>query len=148
MKNDFVSIRLSHILGYSTVGAIIRGPDFLMTPKDIREWTDKNKAPAGRPIDYVEQVKNALNIKQELREPPIALTLDNGQISGSYIPAMRFPCWMRCPACGMLYCKPWKDDPQGPWHCTACSKKPPLAQVHWVLVHEDGHMADVPWHRE
>lgn len=147
MEKIFVPIRLSHILGYSTVGAIIRGPDFLMTPTDIRQWTDKNKKPAGQPIDYVEQVKNALDIQQELRQPPIAIRLDNGQIAGSYIPAMLFPCWMRCPGCGMLYCKPWKNTPQGPWYCTVCDKKSPLAQVPWVLVHEEGHMADVPWHR-
>lgn len=147
MEKIFVPVRLSHILGYSTVGAIIRGPDFLMTPMDIREWTDRNKEPSGRPIDYVEQVKNALGITQELRQPPIARRLDNGQIAGSYIPALRFPGWMRCPGCGMLYCKPWKDKPQGPWYCTVCDRKPLLSQVPWVFVHEDGHMADVPWHR-
>ncbi len=146
MKKIFVPVRLSHILGYSTVGAVIRGQDFLMTPKDIREWTDSGGETAGRIIPYVEQVKNALEIKHELREPPIADLLDNGQVAGTYIPAMRFPCWVRCSSCGMLYCKPWKNNPQGPWHCNHCGKKPPLAQVQWVFVHEDGHMADVPWH--
>lgn len=152
MSKSFLSVRLSHILRHCSVGAIVRGPEYLMTVKDTREWTDKNGNPAGRLIYYVEQVKEALGIKQDLREPPIAKELDNGQVSGACIPAIRFPSWMICPKCGLLHYKPWlgladTDKPtcrnSNPANCIG---EPALEQVPWVLIHKDGHMADIPWH--
>lgn len=152
MSKSFLPVRLSHILRHCSVGAIVRGPEYLMTVKDIREWTDKSGSPAGRLISYVEQVKAALGITQDLREPPVAKELDNGQVDGVCIPAIRFPSWMVCPKCGLLHYKPWRgladtDKPK----ClesnpATCFGEPDLEQVPWVLIHEDGHMADVPWH--
>ncbi|MCG8638609.1 MAG: DUF1998 domain-containing protein [Desulfobacterales bacterium] len=148
MLHTHIPIRLSHILRYCTVGSVIRGPEYLMTPKDIRDWTDRNGRTAARLIPYVDQVRSALGIAQELREPPIASELENGMPDGICIPALRFPSWMRCPAprCGRLYCRPWRDSTQSSWQCV-CDKHPDLEQVPWVFVHPDGHMADVPWHR-
>lgn len=126
----------------------MRGPDFLMTVKDIRKWTDRNGAAAGRTILYVDGVRSALEINQELREPPVAMELDKGQVDGVCIPAMRFPSWMRCPnpKCGLLYYKPWRSQTQRLPRCERCEKHPLLEQVPWVLAHPDGHMNDVPWH--
>lgn len=102
-KTELIPVRLSHLLRHCSVGAIVRGPEYLMTVKDIREWTDKQKNPAGEPIRYVDQVRSALGITQELREPPVAREMDNGQIDGTCVPAVRFPTWMRCPKCGLLH---------------------------------------------
>ena len=152
MSKSFLPVRLSHIFRHCSVGAIVRGPEYLMTVKDTREWTDQNGAPAGRLISYVEQVKAALGITQDLREPPVAKELDNGQVSGACIPAIRFPSWMICPKCGLLHYKPWRGlvetnkprcQESNPTNCTG---EHDLEQVPWVLIHEDGHMADVPWH--
>jgi len=151
-KSDLIPVRLSHLLRHCAVGAIVRGPEYLMTVKDIREWTDKHGNPAGEPIRYVDQVRSALGITQELREPPIARELNNSQIDGACVPAVRFPSWMRCPKCGLLHYKPWKGLQAGEKpRCqennpNKCSDKPELEQVPWILVHKDGHMADVPWH--
>jgi hypothetical protein len=151
-KSELIPVRLSHLLRHCSVGAIVRGPEYLMTVKDIREWSDRKGNPAGEPIRYVDQVRSALGITQELREPPIARELSNGQIDGTCVPAVRFPSWMRCPKCGLLHYRPWKglppdkkpicheNDPK------KCSTRPELEQVPWILVHKDGHMADVPWH--
>jgi hypothetical protein len=134
------------------VGAIVRGPDYLMTVKDIREWTDKNGNPAGEAIRYVDGVRSALGITQELREPPVAKELDASRIEGVCVPAQRFPSWMRCPHCGLLHYKPWKGLAVDEKPCCQevnskkCENKPLLEQVPWVLIHADGHMADVPWH--
>ena len=106
--SDYIPVRLSHLLRHCSVGAIVRGPDYLMTVKDIREWTDKNGQIASRLIPYVDQVRAALGIDQELRIPPIAKELDKGRIDGVCVPALRFPFWMRCPKCGLLYFKPWR----------------------------------------
>ncbi len=150
MKNnrELVPVRLSHLLHHCSIGAIVRGPDYLMTTKDIRYWMDKGGAAAGRTIPYVDGVRAALGISQELREPPIATELENGFIDGVCIPTMRFPSWMRCPnpECGFLYYKPWRNQTQGPPRCKKCGGDAVLEQVQWVLVHPDGHMNNVPWH--
>lgn len=151
--SDLIPVRLSHLLWHCAVGAIVRGPDYLMTVKDIREWTDKNGRVASRLIPYVDQVRSALGIAQELREPPIAKQLDHGQVDGVCVPALRFPAWMRCPTCGLLHYKPWRGlTPGDQPRCQEpdrkkCPKHPILAQVTWVLAHPHGHLADVPWHR-
>ena len=120
-----------------------------MTPKDIREWTDRNGRVVAHLIPYVDQVCSALGIDKELREPPIAKELGNGLVDGACIPAVPFPSWMRCPnpQCGSLYCKPWRNQSEGMPRCGKCDKAPELEQVSWVFVHPDGHMSDVPWHR-
>ena len=151
-KTELIPVRLSHLLRHCSVGAIVRGPDYLMTVKDIREWTDKSGRPVGEPIRYVDGVRSALGIKQELREPPVAKALDTGRVEGECVPAQRFPSWMRCPSCGLLHYRPWiglpaverprcqESDPK------KCKNKPQLEQAPWALIHVDGHMADVPWH--
>lgn len=150
--SDYIPVRLSHLLGYSAVGAIVRGPDYLMTIMDIREWTDRDGKIASRLIPYVDQVRSALQIEQQLCEPPIAKELDKGRIEGVCVPALRFPFWMRCPACGLLHNRPWRDlaEDNKPRcmepNAATCPNHPMLEQVTWVLVHPDGHLADVPWH--
>lgn len=147
-NSDIIPVRLSHLLRHCSVGAIVRGPEYLMTVKDIREWTDKNEVAAGRTIPYVDQVRGALGISQELREPPVAKELDKGHIDGVCVPAMRFPSWMRCPnpKCGLLYYRPWRSQTRGELQCEHCDNHPALEQVPWLLAHRDGHMDDVPWH--
>jgi hypothetical protein len=146
--SDYIPIRLSHLLRHCSVGAIVRGPDYLMVVKDIREWTDRNGQTASRLIPYVDQVRAACGIEKELREPPTAKELDKGQIDGVCVPAMRFPSWMRCPTCGYLDYQPWRGLQSGDKpHCKRqeCNKHPILEQVTWVLVHSNGYLADVPW---
>lgn len=149
MPNEFIPVRLSHVLGQSGVGAIVRGANGLVVVQDTRQWTDRQGEPAGKLIPYVERVRAALEISQVLREPPIAKELANGQIDGACVPATRFPSWMRCPSCSAIYQRPWKDTPTEDislCRCTRCEKKPRLEQVTWVLAHPTGCLADVPWH--
>jgi hypothetical protein len=145
---ELVPVRLSHLLHHCSVGSIIRGPNDIMTVKDIRSWTDKNGNSAGRQIPYVERVRKALGIPQELRVPPIAVEMDKGFIDGVCIPVMQFPSWMRCPnpKCGHLYYRPWHSQNLNDPHCVKCDKHPALEQVTWILAHPESHMNDVPWH--
>jgi len=152
--NELLPIRLSHLLRHCSVGAIVRGPDALMTVKDTRYWTDRKGEDAGRPLRYVDRVRAALEIEQELREPPIAKEGTNRHhVDGVCIPAGRFPRWGRCPHCGLLHFLPTikgkKDRSprcQEPDSGKCLSPRPRLEQVSDVLVHEDGYMDDVPWH--
>ena len=36
MREEFVPVRLSHLLRHCSVGAVVRGPDSLMVVPDIR----------------------------------------------------------------------------------------------------------------
>ena len=149
MANELIPIRLSHLLGHSGVGAIVRGVNGLVVVQDTRQWTDRQGQSAGKLIPYVERVRTALDIKEQLCEPPVAKELINGKVDGTPVPAKRFPSWMRCPSCSLLYRWPWrKDQPDHAPHCNhqECKLHPKLEQVTWVLVHPEGYLADVPWH--
>ncbi len=149
MANELIPIRLSHLLGHSGVGAIVRGANGLVVVQDTRQWTDRQGISAGKLIPYVERVRAALGIEEQLREPPVAKELANGQVDGTSVPATRFPSWMRCPDCGAMYRWPWQNDqPDHVPRCNHqdCKRHPKLEQVTWVLAHPSGYLADVPWH--
>ena len=149
MANELIPIRLSHLLGHSGVGSIVRGANGLVVVQDTRQWTDRQGFSAGKLIPYVERVRSALGLEEQLREPPVAKELANGQLDGTSVLAMRFPPWMRCPACGSIYRWPWrKDQLNDAPQCTnqGCNIRPKLEQVTWVLAHPDGYLGDVPWH--
>jgi len=157
MSDGYLPVRLSHLLRHCSVGAVVRGPDLMVTVKDIRNWNKRDGNPAGDVIRYVDQVRAALGIEQVLRTPPTAKEKDRGPPDGESIPATRFPTWMRCPSCGLMYHKPWKElEPGENPRCRneggsngedQCERMPELEQVSWVMAHTDGHLADVPWHR-
>ena len=149
MVNELIPIRLSHLLGHSGVGAIVRGANGLVVVQDTRQWTDRQGISAGKLIPYVERVRAALGIEEQLREPPVAKELANGQVDGTNVPTTRFPSWMRCPSCGSMYRWAWRNgQPDHVPHCNHqdCKHHPKLEQVTWVLAHPEGYLADVPWH--
>ena len=125
-----------------------------MVVQDTRTWDRPGSGPANREIRYVERVRSVLGIEQVLCAPPRS-TERNGTVVG-WIPALRFPTWMRCIGCGLLHSAPWRgrpvpgDDRPGSGdreraaECSQCGGR--MEQVPWVLVHEDGYLADVPWH--
>ena len=138
---------------------IVRGPDSLMVVQDIRTWDRRGRDPLEREIRYVDRVRSALGIGEVLCTPPRSAERD-GTVIG-WIPALRFPTWMRCLTCGLLHRAPWRrqrakggggrDTETGSTggaaetgECVECGGR--LEQAPWVLVHEDGYLADVPWH--
>ena len=164
MTDEAMPVRLSHLLRHCSVGAVVRGPDHLVTVKDTTFWKGSDE----QGIRHVERVRRALKINKALRTPPKAKVENNGRVSGHPIPAMRFPGWTRCSRCGLLHHRPWRrartdrtesrgDVQIDPSHCSGsaprrgmggdvpvCGGK--LEQVPWVLAHEHGYLADVPWH--
>ena len=156
VSEEHVPVRLSHLLRDCSVGAIVRGPDSLMVVQDIRTWDRPGSDPLDREIRYVNRIRSALGIEESLCAPPRSAERD-GTVIG-WIPALRFPTWMRCLRCGLLHAAPWRSRPRsGSDHrqggtagegknarCSDCGND--LEQVPWVLVHEEGYLADVPWH--
>ena len=147
----YVPVRLSHLLRHCSVGAIVRDSDHLMVVPDIRDWDNSADDPLKRQLRYVDQVRSALGIEQALCTPPIAQKLDDGRMRG-WIPARRFPLWTRCLQCGLLHRAPWRGRQDDDDRCQSQSPENQpcggrLEQVPWVLVHQQGYLADVPWHR-
>ena len=157
MVEEHLPVRLSHLFRDCSVGAIVRGPESLMAVQDIRTWDRPGSDPMEREIRYVERVRSALGIDRALCAPPRAAKR-NGTVVG-WVPALRFPVWTRCMGCGLLHWAPWRRRRGGAGgggrekesesggrvlQCSGCGGR--LEQVPWVLVHEDGYLADVPWH--
>ena len=156
MIEEHLPVRLSHLLRDCSVGAIVRGPDSLMVVQDTRTWDRAGSDPLERQIRYVDRVRSALGISELLCVPPRAVER-NGTVTG-WIPALRFPTWMRCLRCGLMHSAPWRKQPsksegsshpdmagpREPGNCEGCGG--PLEQTPWVLIHEKGYLADVPWH--
>ena len=145
-----IPVRLSHLLGDCSVGAVVRGPDCLVVVQDTRRW----RCGPERDMLYVDQARAVLGLGDKtLRSPPTA-RIDDARRSEDSIPATRFPGWTRCSRCGLLHYRPWRRPSSGPrastWRCEvggkegACGGR--LEQVPWVLVHERGYVADVHWH--
>ena len=103
MPDEPIPVRLSHLLRYCAVGAVVRGPDRLVTVQDTSAW----RCGPDHEIRYVDQVRVALGIGKTLRSPPTA-RVEDGEVTGCPIPATRFPRWTRCSRCGLLHYRPWK----------------------------------------
>lgn len=142
MAEEYLPVRLSHLLRHCSVGAVVRGEDSLVVVRDIRDWFAKGEDPRDHEIRYVDQVKSALGISQTLCRPPVKQERD-GNITG-WIPAQRFPSWMRCLQCGLMHNRPWRRGDAEKPRCAVCEGK--LEQSPWVLAHENGYLADAPWH--
>jgi len=150
VQERLVPVRLSHLLRHCSVGAIVRDSDHLMVVPDIRDWEKTGDDPLKRQIRYVDQVRNALGIDQALCTPPIAQKFDDGRMRG-WIPVHRFPLWTRCQQCGLLHRAPWRGRQEDDDRCQGQGREGEpcggrLEQVPWVLVHQQGYLADVPWH--
>jgi len=149
MTGETVSVRLSHLLRQCGVGAIVRGQNFLLAVQDTSKWFPEGTAPESSQIQYVDQVRSSLGISEILCTPPTATVETPGTVMGNWIPAVRFPTWMRCPHCGLLHRQPWRESPEAErFRCSGredeeCGSL--LEQVPWVVVHADGYLADVPW---
>lgn len=164
MTDDAMPVRLSHLLRHCSVGAVVRGPDYLVTVKDTSLW----KGHSDREIRHVERVRRTLRIDGKVLCTPPKARIEEERVMGVTVPAMRFPGWTRCSRCGLLHHRPWRRTETGetethgevhidPLRCSGpgrgdrkdddapvCGGK--LEQVPWVLAHEEGYLADVPWH--
>jgi len=146
---DPTPVRLSHLLGGCAPGALIRGAQAeLLVAMDSRYWCDDHGAPQGRVIVNVPRLRSALGVTQELVTPPTANLDDQGRITGTPLPALRFPAWTHCDACGGLYFRPWSRQQSDHPRCTNpdCQDPRPLQQVPWILAHQRGYMDELPWH--
>lgn len=147
-KQKCTPVRFSHLMTYSGVGAIARDKDdLLVSVVDTRYWTDESGNISAENIPYVERVKSALGLSQDLRKPPEAKELENGKIEGNYIPTVLFPSFFRCKKCRMLHQNLWSKTDQKSVDnvkCEHCNSR--LEQLSWCASSTLGELAEVPWH--
>lgn len=147
-KQKCTPVRFSHLMSYSGVGAIARDKDdLLVSVVDTRYWTDESGNISAENIPYVERIKSALGLSQDLRKPPEAKELENGKIEGAYIPTVLFPSFFRCKKCRMMHQNLWNKTDQKSVDnvkCEHCNSR--LEQLSWCASSTLGELAEVPWH--
>lgn len=148
-KPKYTPVRLSHLSGYSGVGAIVYNANKqLVTIVDTSHWKNKQGDIIAQDISYVKRVTIALGLGDiQLRMPPIATKDDKQDIIGSALPAVLFPKWTKCKQCNLLHNNPWKDStvkPEDDIFCTKCHSD--LTQVTYCAINNAGYLSEVPWH--
>ena len=155
MTEEYAEVRLSDLLRYCSVGAIVRTQESVIVVDDIRRWIHSGDNLRNREIRHVNRVCEALGIaNMMLCTPPYVTEQGNGGAAHGWIPASKFPKWTRCLKCGLMHWEPWREKRSNNGFCGGTEAKTAtgdicdgeLEQVPWVLVHEEGYLADVPWH--
>lgn len=151
----FTPARFSHVTRSSGVGAIIYdATEWLVKVGDTRQWPDQKMLVE---LHAVERVKSYFQTTKKLLLPPEAKIKSNKgfKVEGEPLPVERFPSWMRCTHCGLLYHKPWETNQYKSTHIDEaiyCSSdlcrgsKNILKQVIWCTASNNGDIRDVPWH--
>lgn len=147
-KQKYTPVRFSHLTSYASIGSVVRDVnDMLMAVADTSYWTDKNNDISAENIPYVTRVIQTLKLGKNLRIPPTAKELDNGDIEGNFLPAVLFPNYAVCKKCNLLHNNPWRKQDKHPSEtvlCVECQSK--LEQSTWCAVTSAGHLDNVPWH--
>lgn len=151
----FTPVRFSHITGHSGVGSVVYdSAEWLVKVGDTKQWPKSDNLTE---LHAVERVKTYFKTAKKLFLPPEAQVNTNKEIKvkGDTLPVDRFPSWMSCVHCGLLYYKPWEtDNYKSPnidevIYCSSqtCEySKSILKQVVWCAASKNGELIDVPWH--
>ena len=146
-------IRFSNLLRSSGIGSVVRlsvlmresteSFSFNAIVPDIRYWP--------RDIDGSREIKHVARISRHskiddrrLVKPPVESStkcINLNYECKNCIPATKFPRWSFCRECGLLH-----HGDQDKNKCSSRTCSGGLMQVHWVLVHPLGYLADVDWH--
>ncbi len=137
-----LQVRQSHTVSNAAVGSLVQIGGLSLVPCDIRDWGDD-----GEDVD-MPRLSEMLGVT--FRKAPVREKRGDIEVGGR-IPAVRFPKWMYCPICRKMY--NFDSQPQGrredPVVCPGdnCKQmKSALAPMPWVVICENGHLDDVPWH--
>lgn len=148
-------VRFSHLTGYSGIGSVVYDNlGWLVKVKDTRTWLNQRELVE---LHAVERVKSYFQTDKRLLLPHEAKVKSDYpvEVKGTTLPVERFPSWMSCSHCGLLYHKPWESplnqtnqiDSQLFCSANGCQQpRQPLKQIIWCAVSQNGDLRDVPWH--
>jgi len=124
-----IKIRKSQVIQPFGVGSIIEGEGGSYVVKDISEWRVPDMEDISIPslVEGIPSIRRIMSPKNDFE-----------------LPVQRFPQWNFCPnpSCRRLYKLKYQDKNQ--CRTPECKNKQ-LVPMRWVMVCEDGHMADIDW---
>ena len=98
MTEEYAEVRLSDLLRYCSVGAVVRTQKSVMVVNDIRRWISPGRNLEDQEIRHVDRVCKALGIaNMKLCTPPYVTEQENNEVVHGWIPASRFPKWDTLP---------------------------------------------------
>lgn len=132
-------VRRSQLVQTFGVGSILDADGETFLVKDIRQW---------RPKSYIEcQRITSLIAAGKLK------SFSETSNDEEYVPVYRFPRWYYCPSCSLMRFITAKDDKDNQEaYCPKClnqncSTKPDLIPMRFVAYCDNGHLAEIDWHR-
>ncbi|GAA0338599.1 DUF1998 domain-containing protein [Actinoallomurus spadix] len=160
-KRRVGSVRPSHLMFTSGVGALVDLPKFSVLIKGLDDWNDSGsqQAPIVEPrlLKAVQKVLGKGVV--ELKPAPWHEGLDrdpNGPASRVGVPVVPFPSWLRCTACnelgaldsgifGFENSKPRKPHEAHFFHAKCKKKKPLAVAARFILSCTAGHLDEFPY---
>lgn len=104
---------------------------------------------SGDPDIRLPRLERILGV-QGFRSAPMAskAAFQGAERKGRPIPYARFPSWLFCPKCREMTRFRPRDEKKGVQpNCKRCGGRSPLAPMRFIVVCENGHLAEVPWER-
>ena len=160
-------VRAGQVLYTFGVGSVVDLPNMSVIVRGLDSWASSDWDPQSKVNAIVEErlltlVRNHLGPQvQQLVKPPVPdggadITRDIYENKG--VPVSPFPRWVRCPRCELLApvdygvfklkTNPYRVDETRYVHenCPKWGKPPTVIPARFVVVCENGHLQDFPWH--
>lgn len=140
-------LRQSQVIAPNGVGAIfdVKGQSFVVEATDtwFHEKTKKVEVVSPR-------LSSALRVSAFYAPPADNPDFRFGSASGPRLPVSRFPAWLFCGACRLMFQWSRASEERNPNAlCPAClagkKKRFQLVPMRWVQICDAGHLGDVDW---
>ena len=166
-KRRVGEVRAGQLLYTFGVGSVVDLPNMSVIVRGLDSWASSEWDPHSKLNAITEErlltlVRNHLGPQvQQLVKPPVPdaggdITRDIYENKG--VPVSPFPRWVRCPRCELLApvdygvfklkTNPYRVDETRYVHenCPKWGKPPTVIPARFVVVCENGHLQDFPWH--
>lgn len=166
-KRRVGEVRAGQLLYTFGVGSVVDLPNMSVIVRGLDSWASSEWDPHSKLNAITEErlltlVRNHLGPQvQQLVKPPVPdgggdITRDIHENKG--VPVSPFPRWVRCPRCELLApvdygvfklkTNPYRVDETRYVHenCPKWGKPPTVIPARFVVVCENGHLQDFPWH--
>ena len=166
-KRRVGEVRAGQILHTFGIGSVVDLPNMSVIVRGLESWASADWDPKSKINAIVEErlltlVRNHLGPQvEQLVRPPVPdggsdITRDIYETKG--VPVSPFPRWVRCPRCELLApvdygvfklkTNPYRVDETRYVHenCPKWGRPPTVIPARFVVVCENGHLNDFPWH--
>lgn len=166
-KRRVGDVRAGQVLHTFGIGAIVDLPNMSVVVRGLDDWASADWDPKSK-INAIAEERLLKLVRvhlgpqvEQLVHPPVPedgndATRDIFETKG--IPVAAFPRWVRCPRCELLApvdygvfklkANPYRveDTRYAHENCPKWTKPPTVVPARFVVVCENGHLDDFPWH--